>query len=227
MKIEINFYIYGYRYKNQEMNRNMNRNMNVPTAEMNELYHKVHTDRFSLTPVEMKRFDDGLIERGGDLFFGHHFYTHIPNGVLCQRYTNELYAETIGSADGDYVCFDIYSRGNKRSLRIHNDLLNKISEEDYLNNRFPFKLEWLGKNSKIKQPSYYPTHKSGLGNQNNPLPLKYLLFPEKTNLKYIKIRFLDGDRLHWSPSNIQFMSRKQYNAHPNKNNITILDEWIF
>ena len=74
------------------------------------------------------------------------------------------------------MCFDIYSRGNKRSLRIHNDLLNKISEEDYLNNRFPFKLEWLGKNSKIKQPSYYPTHKSGLGNQNNPLPLKYLLF---------------------------------------------------
>ena len=218
----------------------MNRNMNVPTQEMNELAHKVYTskwytgneDAHDLTPVEMKRYDDGLIERGGRAIFGHHFYTHIPNGVLCQRRTNELYAETIGSADGDYVCFDIYSRGNKRSLRIHNDLLNKISEEDYLNNRFPFKLEWLGKNTKLKQPSYYPTHKSGLGNQNNPLPLKYLLFPHIPKNKWkgrwgLKIRFIDDDRLHWSPSNIEIMTSKQYNNHPNKNNITILDEWIF
>ena len=82
-----------------------------------ELVHKVYTskvtrneDDHDLTPEEMKRYDDGLIERGGRAFFGHNFYTHIPNGVLCQRYTNELYAETIGSTDGDYVSFDIYSR---------------------------------------------------------------------------------------------------------------------
>jgi len=208
-------------------------NMIVPTPEMNQLAHKVFTSKMctgndndhDLTPSEMRRFDNGLAERGRRPFFGHHFYSDLPQGVNIARHSNELFAESTGSTDGDYVSFDIYSRGNKRVLRIHNNLLSKISEEDYLNKKFPFKLEWLGKNSKIKQPCYYPTHK--LLNQNNPLPLKYLLFPEEKKLKYLKIRFLDGDRLHWSPSNIQFMSRKEYNNHHNKNNITILDDWIF
>ena len=191
---------------------------------MNNLLTKLSTGT-EFTVSDMKELDKRLIERGHEPFFG--FAHYMPHNVAMARMNGTH--ETQGNINNDYVCFDIWSKSTRTNgnIKIHNELLNKLSVEDYNKEerKLPFNLEWSGKNSKIKQPCYYPTHRKI--NQNNPLPLKNLLFPEVENIGRKKIRFIDGDRLHWSSSNIQIMRRKDYNNHPNKNNLTMLDEWVF
>ena len=194
-------------------------------SKLEELMSKLHTGtEFSVS--DMKEFDKELLKVGQEPFFGWKWY--MPQNVVNARIKGNFGTQGTINSD-DYVCFDIWSKQTNRkgNLKISNELLTKVSIEDYYREekKFPFTIEWSGKNSKIKQPCYYPTHREV--NQNNPLPLKNLLFPEIKSIKYKKIIFLDGDRLHWSSNNIKFMTRKEYNNHPKKNELTILDEWVF
>ena len=205
-------------------------NTNNTNTNLNNFMLRISTGDVTWSVADMKLFDKLLIQQGHEPFFGWRHY--MPNNVVMAR-MNGTY-ESNGEDDGDYVNFNIWSKQTKNNgvLKIHNELLNKISDEDYNKSekKFPFKIEWSGKNSKIRQPCYYPTHRED--NQNNPLPLKYLLFPHIPKKKWkgrwgLKIRFIDGNRLHWSLSNIEIMTSKQYNNHPNKNELTMLDEWVF
>ena len=196
---------------------------------LNNFMLRISNGDVNWNAADMKLFDELLIQQGCDPFFGWRNYIphNTPHNVVMARINGTH--ESKGGDDGNYVNFDIWSKQTKNNgvLKIHKGLLNKVSVEDYnkQEKKFPFSIEWSGKNSKIKQPCYYPTHKEN--NNNNPLPLKNLLFPEIKGIRYKKIRFLDGDRLHWSSNNIQIMSRKEYNNHPNKNELTMLDEWVF
>jgi hypothetical protein len=196
----------------------------------NLIRNSTFTDPKKWNVKDMKIIDNHLKEQGLEPFFGRKHY--MPHNVVMAR-MNGIH-ETQGNINNDYVCFKILSKptGTNGTIKIHNELLNKLSVEDYNKEerKFPFKLEWSGKNTKIKQPCYYPTHMEN--NQNNPLPLKNLLFPHIPKKKWkgrfaLKIRFIDGNRLHWSLSNIEIMTSKQYNNHPNKNNLIMLDNWVF
>ena len=95
--------------------------------------------------------------------------------------------------------------------------------------KFPFKIEWSGKNSKIRQLVIILHTRRIIKIIHFLLNIYYFhIYQKKWKGRWgLKIRFIDGNRLHWSLSNIEIMTSKQYNNHPNKNELTMLDEWVF
>ena len=67
----------------------------------------------------------------------------MPNNVVTRM--NGTY-ESNGEDDGDYVNFNIWSKQTKNNgvLKIHNELLNKISDEDYNKSEKNFHLRLNG-----------------------------------------------------------------------------------
>ena len=141
---------------------------------------------------------------------------------------------TQGKPDGDYVSFPIktelfgHYEKNSTIIKIHTDLLNNISETIYNRNIYLLNIPLLwdkanprDKKSRLKQPIYIPQPaKWG----ENYKPLKNLLFPNIKNIRYKKIQFKDGNRLHWSNSNIVILKKSEYNKKK-KSNVVVLDEW--
>ena len=149
----------------------------------------------------------------------------IPISVFAAFKSSQI-KTTKGELEGNYVNFSIKkSPLCSSTLKIHRNLLEKVIDSKYDKEKREFKEEllWRGKNSGLKQPMFYDTSKFS----GNPIPLKDLLFPNMENpkwLKYKKIKFKDGNRLHWSEDNIEIISRAEYTKN---NNVVVLDEWTF
>ena len=135
---------------------------------------------------------------------------------------------TEGTNEDFYVHFPItteLSGGlNRAVIRIHKELLNKLSNEYYNPETFTLNIPlFYGRatcSTGIKQPYYLP---QPYNYGDNGQPLKNLLFPEdlKCN-KYSVWSFNDGDRLHWSEQNIDIIARRNYNE--DKEYYVILDK---
>jgi hypothetical protein len=192
-----------------------------------ELMQKFVTIPNSLSDEEKKYIDRVHLNNGESPLF---------NAVISNRiyvaYMNSKLKTTKGTLMGDYVHFPIKNKQyNTNIIKIHKNLLNNLSKDIYDETCLELKEEllWTNKNCKLTQPMYYDTHTQGSIWNGNPLPLKNLLFPQYSKNKWrgrypLRLKFIDGDRLHWSKDNIEIITSKEYNKNKN---VVILDEWTF
>ena len=103
-------------------------NTNSINTNLNNFMLRISNGDVTWSVADMKLFDELLIQQGHEPFGWTHY---MPNNVDMARMNGTH--ESNGEDDGDSVNFNIWSKQTKNNgvLKIHKELLNKISDEDY------------------------------------------------------------------------------------------------